>query len=204
MLIPSFKVNNLHRFAAASAMAGLLAAPLPAFAHDVVLDSNPENGAVVKEFPEEVTLEFSGMIKPDFNTFAITDLDSGEQLYTGEPEVDGPNASLAIPADKRGGEGKYQLGYQITSSDGHATRGKIAFEVSDEGSDQGNDQGSDQDGAANAADQSENTQGESQKAQERDDQAANPADTNNLGLIAGIAAAVMLLGILVLAIRRRR
>ncbi len=196
MLIPSFKVNNLHRFAAASAMAGLLAAPLPAFAHDVVLDSNPENGAVVKEFPEEVTLEFSGMIKPDFNTFAITDLDSGEQLYTGEPEVDGPNASLAIPADKRGGEGKYQLGYQITSSDGHATRGKIAFEVSDEGSDQ--------DGAANAADQSENTQGESQKTQERDDQAANPADTNNLGLIAGIAAAVMLLGILVLAIRRRR
>ncbi|AZA09140.1 copper resistance CopC family protein [Corynebacterium pseudopelargi] len=199
MLIPSFKAKNLHRFAAASAMAALIAVPLPASAHDVVLDSNPENGAVIKEFPEEVTLEFSGMIKPDFNTFAITDLDSGEQLYTGEPEVDGPNASLAIPADKRGGEGKYQLGYQITSSDGHATRGKIAFEVSDGGA----TDATQSDAASKPSDDAD----QSEQTQQDNDQAADATgveDSKNLGLIAGIAAAVMLIGILVLAIRRRR
>ncbi|AZA11562.1 copper resistance CopC family protein [Corynebacterium gerontici] len=183
-------VPRTRRWAAVLGAAAVLAAPLPAYAHDAVLDSNPKDGAVVKEFPSEVSLEFSGLIKPDFNTFALTDLGSGEQILTGEPTVDGQVASLPVPENKRAGEGKYQLGYQITSSDGHATRGKIVFEVSSTG-----------DVTPSTAKPEAKEEASASKSQDAN---ADTEQTSNFGLFAGIAAAVMLLGVLVVAVKKRR
>lgn len=180
---------QVRRWAATLGAVAVLATPVPAYAHDAVLDSNPEDGAVVKEFPSEVSLEFSGRIKPDFNTFAITDLDSGEQILTGEPTVDGQTASLIVPEDKRASDGKYQLGYQITSSDGHATRGKIVFEVS---------------GNASAA-PAGSTQAAESDAPTSPSQKEEAAEGNGgtLGVIGGVAAAVILLGVVLAAVKRR-
>lgn len=122
------------RRSAAVAMAGMLAAvPLVfspvATAHDVVLGSTPENGSVVEEFPETIELEFSGIPQDLFNTVALSNADTGEILFSGSPELNDRILSVDVPADVDTGPGNYAVGFQITSSDGHATKGSIAFEV---------------------------------------------------------------------------
>lgn len=112
-------------FAATAAVAG---APL-AGAHDVVVSGDPADGEVLQEFPDSVTLEFSGVPKEGFNTFAITEAESGETVYSGEPTVSGRDVSLELPQDLDAGSGDYTLGFQITSSDGHSTRGMTNFSV---------------------------------------------------------------------------
>ena len=119
---------------AAVAMAGMLVAGPLAFspvatAHDVVLSSTPENGSVVEEFPETIELEFSGIPQDLFNTVALSNADTGEILFSGSPELDERILSFDVPSDVETGPGNYAVGFQITSSDGHATKGSIAFEV---------------------------------------------------------------------------
>lgn len=106
----------------------MLVAPQAA-AHDVVVDSNPENGSVVDEFPETIELEFSGIPQDLFTTVALSNADSGEVLTSGTPQLDGQHLSYEVPSDVQKGAGNYILGFQITSSDGHATKGSISFEV---------------------------------------------------------------------------
>lgn len=106
----------------------MLVAPQAA-AHDVVVDSNPENGSVVDEFPETIELDFSGIPQDLFTTVALSNADSGEVLTSGTPQLDGQHLSYEVPSDVQTGAGNYILGFQITSSDGHATKGSISFEV---------------------------------------------------------------------------
>ena len=86
---------------------------------------------VLDEFPHHVSLKFSGNPKNNFNTVAISDADAKEVLYSHEPEVVGNEVSLDIPEDINPGPGNYIIGFQITSSDGHSTRGKTSFSVAD-------------------------------------------------------------------------
>ncbi|WP_448850877.1 copper resistance CopC family protein [Corynebacterium sp. 335C] len=135
--------TTIRRIAAALGSAALLAggavaAPavagegLPvAAAHDSVVDSTPPNGGSVDEFPREIQLVFSGEPKPSFNTVAVSDQDTKEVLFTAEPELDGRNVTVEVPDDVRPGPGSYLVGFQITSSDGHSTRGMVTFSVGD-------------------------------------------------------------------------
>lgn len=60
---------------------------------------------------------------------AITDQDSGGILFSGEPSIEGRLVSLALPVNVTGGPGDYTVGFQIISSDGHATRSATTFTV---------------------------------------------------------------------------
>ncbi|MDR7329476.1 copper resistance CopC family protein [Corynebacterium guangdongense] len=120
----------LRRTVATLGALGLAALATPAaLAHDVVLGGNPADGETVEQFPEEVVLEFSGIPKEGFNTLAVSAADSGEVLFTGEPTVEGRNVSLRVPQEVDAGPGEYRIGFQITSSDGHSTRGMTTFTV---------------------------------------------------------------------------
>lgn len=100
-----------------------------ALAHDSVIGGNPADGEVVEEFPRSIELEFSGLPQEGFSTVAITDQDSGDLLFSGEPTIDGRLVTLDLPADVSGGPGDYTVGFQILSSDGHATRSATTFTV---------------------------------------------------------------------------
>ncbi|MCK7636912.1 copper resistance CopC family protein [Corynebacterium pygosceleis] len=102
-----------------------------AVAHDVVLDSTPGDGDTVDEFPGEIVLEFSGIPRDSFNTIAVSDSETSSVLFSGEPTLDGQVVTLEVPEGTDPGPGDYTVGFQITSSDGHATRGKTTFTVSD-------------------------------------------------------------------------
>lgn len=111
-----------------------------AMAHDSVLSSNPANGEVVNELPQEITLEFSGTPQGEFNTVALSQ--DGEVLFSEEPEVEGQTLTVDVPDDVEAGPGDYMLGYQITSSDGHATRGSLEFSIAEGASGSGDSAGS--------------------------------------------------------------
>lgn len=100
-----------------------------AIAHDVVLEAIPEMDSTVDEFPRHIQLTFSGVPKPSYNTVAISRSDTQEVLFSGQPTLDGRLVSIDIPDDLDPGPGDYTIGFQITSSDGHATRGMTKFSV---------------------------------------------------------------------------
>lgn len=120
--------------AATAALAMVTAAT--ALAHDSVIGANPEDGSVVQEFPSTVELEFSGEIQDGFNTLAITRDRVGDPdlLYSGEPRIDGRDVILDIPTDVEAEPGDYKVGFQIISSDGHATKGMTSFTYDPDGS----------------------------------------------------------------------
>ena len=125
--------RTLRNLGATALAAGALVLVAPAAtAHDVVIGGNPANEETVEEFPEVIELEFSGYVKEDFNTFAISDIESGEILFSGPPTIDGRMVSIDVPADVNPGAGDYRIGFQITSSDGHSTRGMTTFTVAGE------------------------------------------------------------------------
>lgn len=105
-----------------------LSAPLAA-AHDSVIGGNVVGDAPLEEFPREITLEFSGIPRDDFNTFAVSDTTSGDVLFDATPTIDGRNLTIEVPQDIEPGDGEYQVGFRITSSDGHSTLGSVPFSV---------------------------------------------------------------------------
>lgn len=114
--------------AGAAGLAIGLSAPL-AVAHDSVIGGNVVGDAPLEEFPREITLEFSGIPRDDFNTFAVSDKSSGEVLFDATPTIDGRNLTVEVPQDIEPGDGEYQVGFRITSSDGHSTLGSVPFSV---------------------------------------------------------------------------
>lgn len=126
-----FSRTLVYRISVAAAAGGILAcvaAPV-ALAHDVVLGGNPADGEVLDTFPRSIDLEFSGLPQGSFTTMALSNQDSSEILFSGEPVIDGKVVSLDLPAEVTGGPGSYTVGFQITSSDGHATRDSTTFTV---------------------------------------------------------------------------
>ena len=150
----SHRVPWLRRTAVAVGTTALIAggsAPV-ALAHDSVVGGTVKEGDQLEEFPEEITLEFSGIPKDQFNTFAVTNKDTGEQIFSQEPELDDRDLTITTPDDVDPGPGNYQVGYNITSSDGHATRGGVSFTVKGEDSDDASStDAADADGAADSS-----------------------------------------------------
>lgn len=139
-----------------------------AFAHDSVITARPGMDETVTEFPTEIVLEFSGQPKEDFNTVALSRVADDEVLFSGEPEVNDREVSIDVPADVDAQPGEYRIGYQITSSDGHATKGTTSFtfqpaEATGESTAPGSEsaQGEQGAGEADATSESEEAQEES-------------------------------------------
>lgn len=112
--------------------APLVIGPTPAQAHDVVVKSEPGNGATVHQAPRELMLEFSGIPKDSFNTVALSKEDTGEVLFTATPQLDNQILRVSVPQDVTLTPGAYKVGFQITSSDGHATRGMTQFTLAED------------------------------------------------------------------------
>lgn len=115
------------KFASIGALIGLFLLQQPVVAHDVVISSNPQDGAKVTEFPTTVELTFSGIPKKDFNTVALSRKSDSTVLYRGEPHLNGQVVSFTLPSNIEKQAGEYLIGFQITSSDGHSTKGRTTF-----------------------------------------------------------------------------
>ncbi|WP_017603960.1 copper resistance CopC family protein [Nocardiopsis alkaliphila] len=114
------------------AAAALLLAPSPALAHDVLIASDPEDGATLETVPEEVLLTFNNSPAEGGGGSAIvvTGPDGETQYEDGELTFDGPNVSVDLaPLDEAG---EYDISYRVVSSDGHPIQDTLTFTVTEE------------------------------------------------------------------------
>lgn len=111
---------------AALALALLLLLPHAAFAHAVLVKSSPAQGAAVKAGDVDITLTYNSRIDALHSSLHLIGPDRKAQTLT----VDGhaaPNLLVAKAAALT--TGSYKLEWQVQASDGHISRGVVAFHV---------------------------------------------------------------------------
>lgn len=116
----------MRRVAALFALAGLalLISAGTAAAHNVLIASDPPDGASLTSGPARVSLTFDLPVQPGFTTVTITGPD-GNQWQAGAPAESG--AVVSAPVRALGPAGEYTIGYQVLSADSHPVRGVVRF-----------------------------------------------------------------------------
>ncbi|GLW96518.1 copper resistance CopC family protein [Microtetraspora sp. NBRC 16547] len=112
------------------ACAPLLGVAAPAQAHNVLVGSDPENGAQVSTAPKRITLNFDQPVRKDFARIAVTGPD-GATYEQGEITAKGDSVSIGLAP--LGPAGAYVIGYRIVSNDGHPVTGTITFTLTTAG-----------------------------------------------------------------------
>ncbi|WP_101788583.1 copper resistance CopC family protein [Nonomuraea indica] len=105
----------------ACAVAGL---PAPALAHNVLVGSDPKDGATLSSAPDRITLVFDQPARKGYAQVSVTGPD-GASHVDGEAVVAAEKVSVKVeplPAN-----GAYTVGYRVLSADGHPITGKITF-----------------------------------------------------------------------------
>ncbi|MBG0830731.1 copper resistance protein CopC [Planomonospora sp. ID67723] len=110
--------------------ATLLGAGTPAQAHNVLIGSDPEDGARLAAGPERITLTFDQPVRQGFAKISVTGPD-GTRWEDGEAAVNGEKVTIGV--GPLGPAGEYTVGYRILSSDGHPVAGKVAFTLTTPG-----------------------------------------------------------------------
>jgi methionine-rich copper-binding protein CopC len=115
------------------ALAGVatLGLATPAFAHDVLTDSTPADGASVAVGPSEVTLTFNAPVQFGDNRLTVTGPDGQHWEKTDIATVDGNSVSTSVAP--LGPAGEYDVGYRIISADGHPVSGEVTFTLTKAG-----------------------------------------------------------------------
>lgn len=103
----------------------LLAAP-PASAHDVLVGSDPADGATVATPPTRITLTFEEAPQSQFATITVVGAD-GAHHEQGAAVVDGEQVTVPVRAGVPAG--RYQIGWRVVSDDGHPVSGALGFTV---------------------------------------------------------------------------
>jgi hypothetical protein len=111
------------------AMAGLTGTAL---AHNVLVDSTPKQGSSVDAGPATVTLTFDQPVQEgeQFNSIVVIG-PNGDHWEGGKTTVDG--RTVSAPLRPLGPAGKYEIGYQILSNDGHPVRAQVPFTLTKAG-----------------------------------------------------------------------
>lgn len=104
----------------------LFAGSPAAFAHAILVHSTPADQAVVHSHQVDVALEYDSRIEASRCTVRLTDSTGKAVPLQMEPST--KTAELKAVAHNLE-NGKYQIHWQVLASDGHITRGDVAFTV---------------------------------------------------------------------------
>ena len=99
----------------------------PAHAHEDLIGSIPEDGAVLTVSPEEVVLEFSAEVM-DVGTAVAVVNEAEEPWPVGEPVHDG--ARVIVPLEPGMPDGTYEIRWRVVAGDGHPMGVTIAADGS--------------------------------------------------------------------------
>ena len=114
-------------FAALTALLVVFASAAPAAAHDELLSTTPEAGAVLDSAPETVELTFSGDILDIGHEIHVTDSE-GRDITQGTLGVTGKTVSQPL-RDSGRGDDTYTVTWRVVSQDGHPIEGKFQYGV---------------------------------------------------------------------------
>jgi methionine-rich copper-binding protein CopC len=115
---------------AAAVMLGLAG---PALAHNVLISSDPKDGASVDAGPALATLTFDQPVQSGdkLNSVTVIGPDNTHWEASGDPTVKG-NAVIAS-LRPLGPAGEYTVGYRVLSADGHPVTGSVKFTLTKAG-----------------------------------------------------------------------
>ncbi|MFE1167578.1 copper resistance protein CopC [Nocardiopsis sp. NPDC058789] len=180
--------------------AALLLAPAPAFAHDVLIASDPEDGAALDAAPEEVTLTFNNapMAGGSGSAIVVTSPE-GTEIQEGELTFDGTDVSVALATPTEAGE--YGLSFRVVSSDGHPIQDTLSFSLSEEAVAAAAPEETEEEPAAAEEEAPEEAADETPATEET---AAEEGGTSPLMVLAGVVVAVAAIGAVVLVVVRSR
>ncbi|MFC5822258.1 copper resistance CopC family protein [Nonomuraea insulae] len=98
----------------------------PAMAHNVLISSDPADGATLSASPGRVTLVFDQAVRQGYAQVGVTGAD-GSSWADGSAAVAAERVSVKVKPLPAGGS--YVVGYRILSADGHPVTGKITFRL---------------------------------------------------------------------------
>lgn len=104
----------------------LLALPITAAAHSLLLESHPAPGSTVRA-PARVTLRFNNRIEKRLSRVAIVDARRVRHELS-VVAAEGGLDTLAVLAPPLV-PGNYDLEWQVLSADGHVVNGRYAFQI---------------------------------------------------------------------------
>ncbi|MEV4009621.1 copper resistance CopC family protein [Nonomuraea angiospora] len=184
----------------AFAAAGI--APPAAQAHNVLISSDPKDGATLAAAPARVTLVFDQAVRQGYAQVGVTGPDGGSWA-DGSAEVAAEQVSVRVKPLPSGGA--YTVGYRILSADGHPVTGKITFTLAAGTGAGGPAQNSGQDAGQDSG-QNAGQGATGQAARDASAQAAEAAANGGAGMaVVWIVGALLLLAAgTAVALRRSR
>ena len=111
------------------ACAALGIAP-PAQAHNVLISSDPKDGAALSAPPQQITLVFDQPVRQGYAQIGVTGAD-GSAWADGAATVAAERVTVKVKPLTA--DGAYVVGYRILSADGHPVTGKIGFTLAGAG-----------------------------------------------------------------------
>lgn len=111
----------------AALLAALVVAVAPVRAHSDLSSSDPQDGAVLADAPQEISFTFNEELLAQGNAVTLTHVDSDTRLELGEVEVRGDTVRVAWPDQSPAGE--FRAAYRVVSADGHPIDGAVTFTV---------------------------------------------------------------------------
>jgi copper transport protein len=117
-----------------TAVVAVLVAPLlllaagPALAHAALLSTDPQDGIVLEQAPEQVSLRFNQPVAISLGAVRVID-PSGARVDDGQPERTDGGKVVTVRLPDAGAEGTYVLTWRVVSQDAHPVSGVSTFSV---------------------------------------------------------------------------
>ena len=109
----------------------VLGTATPALAHNVLISTDPGNGASLAAGPSKISLTFDQYVQgADVNQIAVTGPNGGQWA---EGPISVVNNTISAPLRPLGPAGKYTVGYRVLSADGHPVTGDFTFTLTKAG-----------------------------------------------------------------------
>lgn len=109
-------------------LAAALLSPLSAWAHAILVKSQPAKDETVKESPKQIDLWFNDAVRSEYKALAVID-SSGKRVDNHDVEqglTDGSHIYATVP---NLAPGTYTVRYRVVSEDTHIVTGKFQFTI---------------------------------------------------------------------------
>jgi copper resistance protein C len=105
-----------------------LCSPVSAFAHAILVKSQPAKDETVTESPKQIDLWFNDAVRSEYKALAVID-STGKRVDNhdvGQSLTNGANIYATVPTLA---PGTYTIRYRVVSEDTHIVTGKFEFTV---------------------------------------------------------------------------
>jgi copper transport protein len=126
-MIRRYSIRRLAAFLGLLAV-GLFFLPRSVLAHSLLQAAEPRSGAVVKQAPTWVRLQFSEPVEAPFTPLMVYD-SAGSRVDKRDAQVDPGDPTAVIVGLQPVPDGFYTVSYRVTSADGHPIEGAYGFSV---------------------------------------------------------------------------